>query len=59
VILDELPAPVMVAYANYYNGVRTHRSLAKDAPLYRIVERFGTIASRPILSGLHHQYCRI
>jgi hypothetical protein len=53
------PAPVMAAYANYYNGVRTHRSLAKDAPLYRIVEGLSTVASRPVLGGLYHQYCRI
>jgi transposase InsO family protein len=60
VILGELHLRrVLAAYANYYNGLRTHRSLAKDAPLYRIVERLGTVASRPILGGLHHQYCRI
>jgi hypothetical protein len=33
--------------------------LTKDAPLHRIVERLGTVTSRPILAGLHHQYCRI
>jgi transposase InsO family protein len=60
VILGELHLRrVMAAYADYYNGLRTHRSLAKDAPLYRIVERLGIVASRPILGGLHHQYCRI
>jgi transposase InsO family protein len=50
---------LLAAYADYYNGLRTHRSLAKDAPLHRIVERLGTLESRPILGGLHHQYCRI
>jgi transposase InsO family protein len=50
---------VLAAYAEYYNGLRTHRSLAKDAPLHRIVEYLGATASRPILGGLHHQYCRI
>src|SRR5262245_40024409 len=49
---------VLAAYADYYNHLRTHRSLTKDAPLRRIVERLGTITSRPILGGLHHQYCR-
>jgi transposase InsO family protein len=50
---------VLATYADYYNEFRTHRSLTKDTPLHRIVERFGTITSRPILGGLHHQYCRI
>ena len=50
---------VVKAYAAYYNRVRTHLSLAKDAPLVRPVRRVGNIAARPILGGLHHQYCRI
>jgi hypothetical protein len=50
---------VLAAYANYYNELRTHRSLAKDTPRHRATERLGTVASRSILGGLHHQYCRI
>jgi transposase InsO family protein len=50
---------ILTTYASYYNEQRTHRSLAKDTPLHRIVEQLGTVASRPILGGLHHQYCRI
>jgi len=50
---------ILVAYANYYNELRTHRSLIKDSPLYRAVDRLGTVVSRPILGGLHHQYSRI
>ena len=50
---------VLATYADYYNELRTHRSLAKDTPLHRAVERLGTVTSRPILGGLHHQYCRI
>jgi transposase InsO family protein len=50
---------VLKAYAAYYNNVRTHLSLGKDAPLVRPVRRFGDIAETPILGGLHHQYCRI
>ena len=30
---------VLQSYANYYNGVRTHRSLNKDAPVSRPVQR--------------------
>ena len=47
------------AYARYYNDIRTHWSLAKDAPVSRPVQRTGTIRSRPILGGLHHHYVRV
>jgi transposase InsO family protein len=50
---------ILGAYAVYYNDVRTHLALAKDAPLRRPIERFGEVAMRPILGRLHHQYCRI
>src|ERR1700704_2441860 len=50
---------VLKSYADYYNGVRTHRSLDKDAPVSRRVQRTGIIVSHPILGGLHHHYVRI
>ena len=50
---------VLRSYAHYYNELRTHRSLNKDAPIHRAIERVGPIFSRPILGGLHHRYCRI
>jgi transposase InsO family protein len=50
---------IVGAYAGYYNEARTHRSLNKDAPFHRAIERLGAITSQPILGGLHHQYCRI
>ena len=50
---------ILKNYADYYNGVRTHRSLNKDAPLSRQVQRSGVINSRAILGGLHRQYVRI
>jgi hypothetical protein len=37
---------------------RTHRSLKKDAPVHRPIQPLGTITSQPVLSGLHHRYCR-
>jgi transposase InsO family protein len=49
----------LAEYATYYNKLRTHRSLAKDTPLHRAVERFDAVTARPILGGLHQQYCRI
>jgi hypothetical protein len=50
---------VLKSYADYYNSynsVRTHRSLNKDAPVSRPVQRTGVISSRAILGGLHHRY---
>jgi transposase InsO family protein len=50
---------ILTAYATYYNDVRTHLALGKDAPARRPIQRFGEIAARPILGGLHHEYCRM
>ena len=50
---------VLKSYASYYNAARTHRSLAKDAPLTRPVQRIGRIVSQAMVGGLHHQYVRI
>ncbi|MGD0421755.1 MAG: integrase core domain-containing protein [Xanthobacteraceae bacterium] len=46
-------------YARYYNDIRTHRSLDKDAPVSRPVQRVGSINSHAILGGLHHHYVRV
>src|SRR5215467_4626842 len=50
---------ILSSYAAYYNNVRTHLALGKDAPLGRAVQRTGVIVAIPILSGLHHHYVRI
>jgi len=50
---------ILRAYARYYNEIRTHRSLDKDAPVSRPIKRTGIISSRPILGELHHQYVRV
>jgi transposase InsO family protein len=50
---------ILRAYAGYYNDIRTHRSLDKDAPAYRLVQPIGTIRSQAILGGLHHHYVRV
>jgi hypothetical protein len=50
---------ILSSYAAYYNEVRTHLALGKDAPLGRAVQRSGIIVAIPILSGLHHHYVRI
>src|ERR1700752_4459247 len=38
---------ILRSYASYYNEVRTHRSLDKDAPVSRPVQRAGSITSFP------------
>jgi transposase InsO family protein len=50
---------ILSSYAAYYNEVRTHLALGKDAPLGWAVQRTGVIVAIPILSGLHHHYVRI
>src|SRR5207249_302796 len=36
---------VLTKYAAYYNELRTHRSLNKDAPIYRAIQHVGRIVS--------------
>jgi len=50
---------ILRAYARYYNNIRTHRSLDKDAPVSRPVQRTGSIRSHAILGRLHHHYVRV
>ena len=50
---------ILQTYAHYYNDIRTHRSLDKDAPVSRPVQRIGSVNSHAILGGLHHHYVRI
>ncbi|MCA6113161.1 transposase [Bradyrhizobium cenepequi] len=50
---------ILRSYARYYNDIRTHRSLDKDAPVSRPVQRIGSIKSHAILGGLHHHYVRV
>src|SRR6202022_1645820 len=47
---------ILQSYARYYNEIRTHRSLDKDAPVARQIQRIGSIKSNTILGGLHHHY---
>jgi transposase InsO family protein len=50
---------ILETYAAYYNEVRTHLSLDKDAPNSRRPLKVGGILVIPILGGLHHQYVRV
>src|SRR4030088_3137479 len=49
---------ILQSYARYYNDIRTHQSLDKDAPVSRQIQRIGSIKSHAILGGLHHHYAR-
>ena len=42
---------ILQRFAAYYNKIRTHRSLDKDAPTFRPVQRIGNIASQAIWAG--------
>ena len=60
VVLDEAQLHrVLKNYVSYYNRIRTHLSLDKDAPEFRRPLKVGRIAAIPILGGLHHQYVRV
>ncbi len=50
---------ILRTYASYYNNIRTHWSLNKDAPVSRPVQRTGNIKSHALLGGLHHHYVRV
>ena len=50
---------ILKSYADYYNGVRTHRSLNEDAPVSRQIQRTGSIKSHALLGALHHRYVRV
>ena len=60
VVLDESHLRrTLRAYADYYNRVRTHLALDKDAPLGRRAQAIGSLAAIPLLGGLHHEYVRM
>ena len=50
---------ILQNYADYYNRIRTHRSLGKDAPAFRPVRPVGEIVKHAVLGGLHHHYVRV
>ena len=50
---------VLRSYQQYYNGKRTHLSLAEDAPLPRAIQTVVNILPLPVLGGPHHHYVRI
>jgi transposase InsO family protein len=50
---------VLKTYASYYNEVRTHPSLDKNAPDLRRPLLVGNSAAISILGELQHQYVRL
>jgi hypothetical protein len=51
---------ILSKYVDYYNGTRTHLSLAKDAPEPRSMQppSEGGVVQVPRVGGLHHEYLR-
>ena len=50
---------ILSEYLDYYHHDRTHRSLGKDTPFGRAVEKQpgnGKVVGLPRLGGLHHRY---
>ncbi len=52
---------ILSEYTDYYDGTRTHLSLAKDFPQGRPIQRIerGRSVSLKRVGGLHHEYSRI
>jgi hypothetical protein len=48
---------ILISNADCYNSDRTHRSLHKDAPIFRPIQQTGIIRSH--LGGLHRHYVRV
>ena len=46
---------ILKSYARYYNGVRTHRSLNKDAPVSRSVQRTGAERRKRCRDAARHR----
>ena len=60
IIVDELHLRKLLCdYAEYYNRLRTHLSLDKDAPLGRPVQSDGPLRRLPHFGGLHHSFVRM
>jgi hypothetical protein len=53
--MDLFVVPTIGFDLHYYNGVRTHRCLNKDAPVSRSVQRTGV--RRPNFGGLDRGMC--
>ena len=51
---------ILGKYVEYYNGSRTHLSLAEDAPTPRNVQEpnEGRVIELSRVGGLHHEYTR-
>ncbi len=48
---------ILREYFAYYNTTRPHLSLEKNSPVPRTRSaKSGTVVSRPVLGGLHHEY---
>ena len=61
VFSEEHLRQILAKYSTYYNEVRVHISLGKDAPCTRPIERFGGIVAHPklmrVLTDRGSEYC--
>jgi len=61
IVLDEkLLRWVLEQFLAYYHRSRPHQGLHQETPLSqpRLLSGDGTVRSRPVLGGLHHEYFR-
>jgi transposase InsO family protein len=61
VLNEEQLRRILREYFGYYNGVRPHQSLERNAPVPREIQPLtrGKIISLPKVGGLHHRYLRV
>ena len=61
VLNEEQLRRILREYFGYYNGVRPHQSLERNAPVPREIQPLarGKIISLPQVGGLHHRYLRV
>jgi len=61
VLNEEQLRRILREYFGYYNGVRPHQSLERNAPVPREIQPLARdkIISLPQVGGLHHRYLRV
>jgi hypothetical protein len=57
--LQPIRKPSRPSVQSKFGQVRTHRSLHKDAPIFRPFNRSESFVHTRSLGGLHHHYGRI
>lgn len=50
---------ILKAIGAFFNAAMTYRFLGRDTAIQRQIQHLDSIASRPMLGGLHYGYVRI